>query len=240
MAEESRLNNENTPERWRSLYRVAGIAALLAAIVFRRNLSAEVSLFSSIQPPQFAGDWFVLLDQHPLLGLTYLNLFDLVEYTLVGVIFLACYAALRKINRSWMTIAVVFGLLGVGLNFASNQAFAMLSLSGNYMLVNRIASNLYLAAGEALLAQSQGTAANSSLFFVSLAGLILSILMLRSTVFNRVSGILGILANGIMLLYFFILLIAPTLLVLPFVLSAPFRVAWYVLVGVRLLKLSRG
>ena len=121
---------KNLPKRWRSLMQVGGIAALLAAILFRRNLSAEVSLFSSIQPPQFAGDWFVLLYQHPLLGLTYLNLFDLVEYALVGLMFLALYTALKKTNRSWMTIAVVLGLLGVGMNFASNQAYAMLSLSG--------------------------------------------------------------------------------------------------------------
>ena len=109
------------------------------------------------------------------------------------------------------------------------------------MLVSsELASNLYLAAGEALLAQCEGTAAYASLFFVSLAGLIISILMLRSTVFNRAAGILGVLANGIMLVYFIVLPIAPSLMVLPFVLSAPFRVTWYVVVGLRLLKLSRG
>ncbi len=232
---------KNGSKNWKSLYQMGGIAALLAAVIFRRNLSAEVSLFSSIQPPQFAGDWFVLLSEHPLLGLTYLNLFDLVEYTLVGLMFLALYAVLRKTARSWMMIAVVFGLLGVGLNFASNQAIAMLSLSGQYMAANsEVVQTMSLAAGQSLLAQSQGSAAYASLFFISLAGLITSILMLRSTFFNRTAGVLGLLANGIMLLYFIVLPITPTLMVLPFVLSAPFRVAWYVVVGIRLLKLSRG
>jgi hypothetical protein len=227
-------------KRWQSLYRVGGIAALLAAIVFRRNLSAEVSLISPIQPPQSAVDWFILLYEHPLLGLTYMNLFDLLEYLLVGLMFLAVYVVMKKNHRSWMTIAVLIGWVGVGLNYSSNQAFAMLALSGKYMVVSSdFASNMYLAAGEALLAQSNGSAAYASLFFVSLAGLVMSIIMLQSSLFSRLTGVLGILANGIMLLYFIVLPIAPSLLVLPFVLSAPFRVVWYILVGLRLLKFTR-
>jgi hypothetical protein len=71
------------------------------------------------------------------------------------------------------------------------------------------------------------------------AGLILSIIMLRSRRFSKAAALTGLLANGIILTYFPVLGLAPALLVLPFVLSAPFRVAWYFLSALNLFKLAR-
>ena len=34
---------------WRTLYKIGGIAALLAAVLFRRNIGAEVSLFTGVE-----------------------------------------------------------------------------------------------------------------------------------------------------------------------------------------------
>lgn len=90
---------------WATLYKVAGIAALLAVFVFRRNLGAELTLLAGLLPgvpktlPVDAAGWFVLLHQYPLVGLTLLEVFDLVEYALVGLIFLAVCVALWQVNR---------------------------------------------------------------------------------------------------------------------------------------------
>ena len=43
--------------------------------------------------------------------------------------FLALYGALRHVNRGVMVMAMACTLIGVGVYLASNQAFAMLSLS---------------------------------------------------------------------------------------------------------------
>jgi hypothetical protein len=58
-------------------------------------------------------------------------------------------------------------------------------------------------------------------------------------VFSRLTAISGILANGFMLGYYLILPLAPGLLVLPFVLSAPFRVIWYFLTALKLFQLRK-
>ena len=63
---------ETVDPNWQGLYRVGGVAALLAGILFRRNLSAEIGLFSQIESPVAVGDWFELLQSHRLLGLAYL------------------------------------------------------------------------------------------------------------------------------------------------------------------------
>jgi hypothetical protein len=116
----------------------------------------------------------------------------------------------------------------------------MLYLSEKYAAaVSAAEQDLFLAAGEALLAMNQGTGHYVSLFLVLLAGLIISIVMLRSDVFNRATGISGILANGIALGSFIILAFAPSIIWLPPTLSAPFRLIWYILIALRLFRFGK-
>jgi len=239
---------------WRWLYKIGGTAALLAVFVFRRNLGAELALLGmfgiieglSTTPLINATEWFNLLQDNRLVGLTMLNVFDLVEYALVGLIFLALYVPLREINRSAMLIGTTSGLIGITIYFASNQAFAMLALSGRYAAATTDAQrSSYLAAGEALLAINnpdsiyQGTGIYVSLFLVLFAGLIISIVMLRSQIFSKATAITGILANGIGLSYFITLSFAPAIYWIPHPISAPFRVIWYFLIALRLFKLGK-
>jgi hypothetical protein len=237
---------------WSTLYKVGGVAALLAVFVFRRNLGAELTLLSSFVPgvpktlPVDAAEWFVLLHQYPLVGLTLLQVFDLVEYALVGLIFLAVCVALWQVNRGVMLVTTVGGLAGIMAYFVSNQAFTMLSLSERYAAAaTETQRAFYLAAGEALLAWSnpgvlyQGTGIYVSMFLVPLAGLTISLVMLRSNVFNKATVVTGVIANGVVLGYFVVLAFAPMLLALPFVLSAPFRVTWYFLIAIKLFQLGK-
>jgi hypothetical protein len=70
------------------------------------------------------------------------------------------------------------------------------------------------------------------------AGLIYAIIMLKSLVFTKLISILGIIANGTGLLYFFTVLIKRDLTFIPLSLSAPFLLIWYILIGIRLLKVQ--
>lgn len=232
---------------WRSLYRIGGISALLATFVFRRNLSAELVAFQGFGlfdvpevAPVRAADWFMLLQRDWLVGLTLLGIFDLVEYALVGLLFLALYAALKQANRSMMLLAVACGLTGISVAFASNQAIAMLSLSAQHaMAATDTQRALFLAAGEALLAINAGAGGYISLFLVLLAGLLISIVMVRGDVFSKANAYTGILANGIGLGYFITLPFGPAVYWLPPTLSAPFRLLWYVLIARTLFQLRR-
>ena len=44
-------NAETSDLGWKSLYRVGGLAALIAGVLFRRNIAAEIGLFSQHTPP---------------------------------------------------------------------------------------------------------------------------------------------------------------------------------------------
>ncbi len=225
---------------WKMLYRVGGVAALVAAFVFRRNIGAEVSLASTQMPPTTAVGWFDLLQSSHFVGLTYLNLFDLVNYALLGLLFIALYVALRQINKSAVLIALCTGLVGVAVYFASNQVFAVLALSNQYAAAEADRAAL-LAAGEALLAiGSRGAGVYLGLFLVTLAALMFSIAMLQGGIFSRLTAYMGIVGNACILCYFVTLIFAPALTWLPHTVGAIPLVVWEVLAGLRLLKLARG
>src|SRR5690242_1113274 len=118
-------HTEATDSNWRSLYRAGGVAALIAGVVFRRNLGVEIVLFSPQKQPGEVIDWFTLLQSNRLLGLAYLNI--IVNYALVGLMFLALYALLRQVNQSRATIAALLGFLGVAVSFDSNTALSLLA-----------------------------------------------------------------------------------------------------------------
>ena len=118
---------------WKSLYRIGGVAALIAGVLFRRNIAAEIGLFSKHPSPATVSNWFALLQSNRLLGLSYLNIFDLVNYALVGLMFLALYAVLKRANKSYMAIATTLGFLGIAVYFASTgllHAFPQRSIRG--------------------------------------------------------------------------------------------------------------
>jgi len=246
-------NAETEDSPWKSLYTVGGAAALIAALLFRRNLGAEFMLLRGVgiinvgptAQPSTVMDWFTLLQNNKLLGLTLLSLFDMVNYALVGLMFLALFAALRRASESHMAIATTVGLVGIAVYFASNQAFSMLSLSDQYAAATTDAQRaMFLAAGQAALtihhnASYEGTGIYTSFFLVSVAGLIIAAVMLRSNLFSKVTAYVGILANGFGLGYYITLAFAPAMVALPLSVSALFLLTWYILIGRRLFQLGK-
>lgn len=238
--------------RWNILFFTGGAAALIAGIVFRRNLDAEFLLLRGTgiidigpaSPPTTITDWFALLQNNKLLGLTLLNVFDLVNYALVGLIFLTLCVVLWRDGKSLIALAGMLGFTGIAVYFASNQAFSVLYLSSQYAAATTDAQrSLFLAAGQAALAVHynagyQGTGIYPSFFLVSTAGLIISAVMLRSSIFSRATACLGILANVFGLGYYVALVLLPAMVFLPLSVSAIFLLAWYILIGCRLLRLG--
>ncbi|MBU0490612.1 MAG: DUF4386 family protein [Chloroflexi bacterium] len=235
---------------WRGLYIAGGAAILIAVVVFRRHFGVEVALLMDMgivgaKPPVSALDWFTLLQDNVVLGLILLDLFDIVNYVLVGLMFLALYGALRRANKSAMIVATTCDLVGVAVYLASNQAFAMLALSNQYAAATTEAQRaMFLAAGEALLAIHNPGGIHLGLLLVALAGLIASLVMLqssrRSGVFGKVTATTGIVANSLVLGYFIVMALAPAIAPLFPSISAPFRLIWYILIAWRLFQLARG
>lgn len=231
---------------WRGLYRAGGAAALLAGVLFRRNIAAEITLFSTVAIPAAVEDWFALLRTNRLLGLAYLNFFDVINYALLGLMFLALYAALKEQAQSTMAVAAVCGLAGIAVYFASNTTFSMLALSEQYASAAAGAQRaMLLSAGQALLAIDHtgvgypGTGIYLSFLLIAAATLLCAAAMLRGGSFGRAAAFTGILAGAIDLAYCATFAIAPALTACLMSAAGLLLMIWHILVGLRLWRMGR-
>ncbi len=240
---------------WRGLLQIGGIAALLAGLVFRRNLGAELTLLKEVglitdgpaAPPTTIRDWFALLQSDPLVGLTWLDVFDLMNYILLGLMFLALVVMFRRVNPSGMGIAAGLGLIGIVIYFAMNQAFALLSLSQQYGAAGTaMQRSALLTDGQTLLTINRfGSPGRTlSLLFIASACLLTSFVMLRSIAFSRATAYVGILAATLDLAYCLGLALLPPVdrevLGMCFIPAAGlFWMMWHILIGQRLYRQGR-
>jgi hypothetical protein len=195
---------EKNPSRWepRIVYRVGALAAFIAVIFFRRNLSAEFAAFNGFglfevpaQTPVTAAEWFALLQADKISGLILLNFFDVVNYLLIGLLFAALYFALRRETPVLALTALALAGAGILIFVMSNQALSMLSLDNRYAAAGTDAQRAeLLAAGETRLAIDNpgrvpsGAGALAALLLVTLAILLFAIAMLRSPRFGKAAG----------------------------------------------------
>lgn len=234
-------DTETADSRWKSLYKVGGAAALLAAVL----LSIEVIIFAIWPQPGTVTGYFTLFQSNRIIGLLDLYLLEIVAYILFVPIFLAIYVALRRTNESYMMLAMILAITGIAIFLATNNPFSMLSLSNQYAAATTDTQrNILLAAGQAILANTNQRAVegfNIGFLLLSLAGLIVSTVMLRSNVFSRVTAYVGVLTFAFSLADYFRIIFLPSILLLLLVLaiaSALLIVVWFVLIARRLFQLA--
>jgi hypothetical protein len=221
---------------WKPLYKAGAIAALVAALIFRRNLGAEVSLFTGMQAvPHSVVEWYALLQRSPITGLAFLSIFDLINYTLEGLIFLALGVTLWQAHKNSAALALASGLVGISISFASNHSFSMFSLSQQYAIATTEAQkSILLAAGQSLLITTDplatwpATGTYVSLLLIALAGWLFSISLFPS---NRATAILGLMASGCDLAYCLTFALAPSLQVVWLASGGAFWMLWHLLVA---------
>ena len=228
---------------WKSLYKVGGAAAIAIVVLY----VIEVIGFVAMGPPPATVDaWFTLFRNHGLLGLVDAYLLDAVAVALMVPLFLALYAALRRAKRAHMTLATVFGFVGIAVFLATNVTFSMFYLSGQYAAAKTDAQrSLFMAAGQALFSVSieHGTGPYVGLLLIAVAGLMASVVMLRNKTFGKVTAYAGILANVFQLA-------EPPVVLVPahfyqnvglflILISFVFYVIWYVLIARTLFRLGR-
>jgi hypothetical protein len=223
---------EAADARWSWLYKIAGMASLLSVLFF----PIQIIVYFVSPPPSTVIGWFGLLQARPLIGLLDLDLLLMVDQVLAIPIFLALYIALRKTHESFTVLGLVLGLFSMVLFIASNPAYALLSLSDQYVAAGTEAQRAaFLAAGQAMLAIYQGSAFQVSYIVGSIAAIIISVVMLRSRLFSKATAYLGILANGIALgLY------VPEIGIYISIFSVVFLWAWYIFLARRFFQLGNG
>jgi len=182
---------EPTDSHWNWLYKVGGAAALSEVAI----IPIQLIVFIAWGQPDTAIGWFTLFQDNKLAGLLAFELLFVVNAALGIATTLALYVALRRANESFMAIALVLGVVEAVAFIVARPAFEMLYLSNQYATATTDAQRaMFLAAGEALWATFHGTAFHVGYNIFSVYFLIVSLVMLRSNIFGRVTAYTGILA----------------------------------------------
>jgi fumarate reductase subunit D len=236
---------------WRGLYTIGGAAALICALMYLITLGVYVPANLASPPPETVLEWFTVFEDSPITGLFFLGLGDIVIMILWGPMALALDAALKRSNRTWSMIATSFVFVGMAVFLATNTAFSMLSLSQEYALAATEAEkSILLAAGQAMLTVSRGTGAlYTGMPLVWLAGVIISVVMLRSEAFSRATAWVGILGLGLLVVGILggghytstgeSTAVQSAIVAVQYIGGGLLSLAWYILVGLRLLKIGR-
>jgi hypothetical protein len=204
-------------------------------------------LFLGVPYPATVEGWYALIQRSKLLGLWYLNALDVLSFALLGIMFLALFNALRRIRPSWMLIALYLALLGVVVFVVPRVLhLSLLPLSDLHAAATTDAEKaIYLAAGEALSQVSTATPQTLGFLLMAGAGLIISIVILRSHAFvrsvalSRAMGYVGIAGSVAALANFGGRLLAPGIAEILMPINGLLWFVWWILASMNLFRLAR-
>lgn len=216
--------------RWRSLYRIGAVAALLSVIVI------PVSIVSFFIWPTFPDDILRVIQEDWLAGLMGLDFMYLLGNVFAIPFFLVLYVTLKQVDEGWALVALTLGLLGLVCLVPSRPIPEMFALSDQYAAAATDAERaIYQAAGEAMLAHFHGMAYHAHYVLGSASLLMSSFLMLRSHTFSKTIAYVGIATNIVVFgLY------VPEVGVYISLLSVVGYLLWYILIARRLVQLGWG
>jgi hypothetical protein len=216
--------------RWRSLYRIGAVAAVISIVVIPLSI---VTLFVW---PLWPDNILAVIQEDWLAGLMGLDFGYLFSNVFAVPFFLVLYVTLKEVDDSWALLAVTLGLVGLVCLVPARPIPEMFAVSDRWAAAATEAERaIYQANGEAMLTHFHGMAYHAHYILGSASLLISSILMLRSATFKKATAYVGIVTNIVVFgLY------VPEVGVWISMLSVVGYLIWYILIARKLFRLGWG
>jgi hypothetical protein len=218
------------------------LAAWTAILLLAYSLATMISLILIGGMPETAQAGFDLLAENRLVGLLRLDVPTIFCMPLYYLLFLGLYSALKKTDNSKTLVSLVLGLAGVTLVLATPSAFSFLVLSDKFAAATDPAQRNYLlAAGESILASDlwHGSGALIGGLLMQTAALILSLVMLRSTIFSKGTAWIGVVMHGLDLLHILAGFFLPAAGVILMIIAGPLYLIWFPLLARDFFRLGK-
>jgi hypothetical protein len=223
----------------KNLYTIGGISALaqLAAI-----LSYTVALIVLGPKPTSVEEYFLIHQSSKLAAVLRGDFLLLLLIAPYFGTFPALWWALRRCGPLAATFASLFTFVAVTICFASDSTFALLHLGNQYVAAESEAVRAQiLAAARAVIASDMwhSSAAYLSGILMQGGGVIISLVMLRSKEFSKVTAIAGLLGNALDLTQHVLTPFVPSLAGTIQMLMGPFYLVWFPMLARDFFLLSR-
>jgi hypothetical protein len=218
-----------------------GAAAAWLLLAYSLATLAQLALLGT--QPESAEEALRLLAEHRVLGLLRLDLPTVLALPLYYVLFLGLFAALKDSDLAHATLAAALAFAGVTLVLATPMGLSMLPLSDRYATaVSDEARRQVVAAGEVIMATDMwhGTGAFVGGLLLQAAAVLVSVVMLRTSVFSKLTGWVGIATHGLDLAHVLLGPFVPRAGFALMAIAGPLYLAWFPLIARRLAELGRG
>jgi hypothetical protein len=175
------------------------------------------------------------IQQSPVVYFMKLDPIVLIGTLLQFPVWLGLWAALRQIDEAKSAVALTLGLISTVAILPTRPIIELYSLSSLYTLANTLElKDIYMAAGESLLAQFHGTSWAISIMSGGLAAVLFALIMKKSNIFH-IATFWTMLLSGLGVLIVLVPVIGRISL---FFLGTVVGVIGTILCGVDLLRLS--
>jgi hypothetical protein len=231
------LHHEMADSSRRTLYTIGGVAALIQLTTI---LAYMIVAFTLGVRPTTVEEIFILFQTDRLAGILRDDFFNLGVIAMYLGTFPALYAALRRENHAYAALAAILTFIGVTTCFATHSGFSMLHLSDQYAAAISEAQQVQiLAAGEAVLASDMWHSSGGFMASILLqgSGVIISMVMIKSKNFSKITAYTGLLGNAIDLVQHLLHPFAPSAAEIILRIAGPFYLIWFPMLARDLLRL---
>ncbi|MFA6126313.1 MAG: DUF4386 family protein [Bacteroidales bacterium] len=229
----------------RSIFIVGGIftllvlAGILIDVIIGNITGGDLSSL-----PKTAVDRFIQFQDHCLLGLYNLDCLNMINQIMMIPVYLALYVANRNSGSSYSLLALIVFLMGTAIMVAGNTSLTMLDLSNKYAAANSDTQKiLFAAAGEAMLAKGSHGSLGVFMGFAlpNIAGIIMSLVMLKGKVFGKITAYLGLIGSVLILTYLILVTFIPAVEKQAVFFAMPgglLSMTWMILFGIKFFQLG--
>lgn len=239
------IQMETAEAGWSGLYRAAGVGVLVTVVFILVDIALSFTGGDVPTGGLSSVEWFGYFQNHPLLGLRNLGLYNVIEPMFMLPLYLALYQLHRKGFPGFAALVFILWLLGVAIYSANNRALSMLTLSHQYAAAATEAQKgLLAAAGTVTLAQAEDFTPGTflGLFLQNAAGLGMLLVMLRGRIFSRQVALLGLVGSGALLFFTVSVTFVPAIfnLAMLFALTGGLMMlVWNILMALAMFRLGR-
>jgi hypothetical protein len=223
----------------KSLFTIGGVAAILQLVSI---LSYSVVIGMLGPKPTSAEEYFAVYQSSVLEAFLRGDFLLMILIGLYLGTFPALYAALHRLSPVYTALATLFTLIAVTLSFANESTFSLLRLGDNYVSATSEAQRAQLlAAGEAVIASDMwsGTSAYMTGILLQGSGVMISVIMLRSQDFSKVTAYAGLLGNGFDLVQHILHPFAPSISAFIMMFMGLFYFVWFPMLARDFFKIRR-
>lgn len=218
------------------------LGAWAAVILLTYSLLTMLILTLLGGAPENAQACFEMIQRNVATALLRLDVLTVLVMPAFCVLYAGLYIAMRRECYLLAILSCSSAVMGVTLILANASPASLLYLSDQYAAATSESRRaLLVAAGETVISTDMwhGTAAKMGGLLLQIAGVAISVAMLRTAVFSKVIGYTGLVTHGLDLLHIVVGFFAPKIAVLSMAIAGPLYLVWFPLVARRLFQLAK-